>query len=87
MVSYTTKDLFRLRVEKKPVSWREIIRPLYPVPVDKNIDAQLRDFQAHNLHQAIVHKADGTLAGLITMEDILEELVGRIQDEHDGSTS
>ena len=81
------KDLFRLKDNKKTESLKKIIRPPYLVPVDKKIDAQLRSFQARKLHQAIVQKTDGTIAGLVTLEDILEELVGSIQDEHDGSTS
>ncbi|NIU38768.1 CBS domain-containing protein [Candidatus Bathyarchaeota archaeon] len=53
------------------------------MPADKKIDAQLRSFQARKLHQAVVLNNDGKIAGLITLEDILEELVGSIRDEHD----
>jgi len=59
------------------------VRPPYFVPADKKIDAQLRGFQARKLHQAVVLDKEGKVAGLITLEDILEELVGSIQDEHD----
>jgi putative hemolysin len=77
------KDILRFRDEKKPVSLRKIMRPPYFVPADKKIDAQLRSFQAGKLHQAVVLDKEGKVAGLITLEDILEELVGSIQDEHD----
>ena len=50
---------------------------------DKKIDAQLRSFKAKRLHQAIVLDKGGKVIGLITLEDILKELVGSIQDEHD----
>jgi len=46
-------------------------------------NAGIRSFQARNLHQAAVLEKGGKVAGLITLEDILEELVGSIQDEHD----
>jgi putative hemolysin len=77
------KDILRFSDEKKPVSLRKITRPPYFVPADKKIDAQLRSFQAKKLHQAVVLDKEGEVAGLITLEDILEELVGSIQDEHD----
>ena len=49
----------------------------------KNIDALLRSFKARKLHQAVALDKEGNVSGLITLEDILEELVGSIQDEHD----
>jgi putative hemolysin len=77
------KDILRFSDEKKPVSLRKIMRPPYFVSADKKIDAQLRSFQAKKLHQAVVLDKEGNVEGLITLEDILEELVGSIQDEHD----
>jgi len=77
------KDIVRFLDRKKPVSLKKIMRPPYFVPADKKIDAQLRSFQARKLHQAVVLDKEGKVAGLITLEDILEELVGSIQDEHD----
>jgi CBS domain containing-hemolysin-like protein len=53
------------------------------VPADKTIDAQLRSFQNKRLHQAVVLDSEGKVTGLITLEDIIEELVGSIEDEHD----
>jgi putative hemolysin len=77
------KDILRYMNRKKPGSLKKLVRPPYFVPADKKIDAQLRSFQARKLHQAVVLDKEGKVAGLITLEDILEELVGSIQDEHD----
>jgi putative hemolysin len=77
------KDLFRLIRAKKPISIQRILRPSYLVPADKKIDVQLRSFKTKRLHQAIVLDSGGKVAGLVTLEDILEELVGSIRDEHD----
>jgi Mg2+/Co2+ transporter CorB len=78
-----TKDFFRLIDAKKSLSINKILRPPYFVEADKKIDEQLRSFQAKRLHQAIVLDNTGNVIGLVTLEDILEELVGSIQDEHD----
>jgi putative hemolysin len=77
------KDLFHFMDQKKTGSIKDIIRLPYFVQADRTIDAQLRGFQKRNLHQAVVLDAEGKVTGLITLEDILEELVGSIQDEHD----
>ena len=77
------KDLFRLMDSRQSISLIKVLRPPYFVPADKTIDAQLRSFRARKLHQAVVLDNQGKVAGLITLEDILEELVGSIQDEHD----
>ena len=77
------KDLFRLMDTRQSISLKKVLRPPYFVPADKTIDAQLRSFRARKLHQAVVLDNQGKVAGLITLEDILEELVGSIQDEHD----
>jgi putative hemolysin len=77
------KDLFRLIRAKNPVAIKRILRPSYYVPADKKIDVQLRSFKVKRLHQAIVLDSEGKVAGLVTLEDILEELVGSIRDEHD----
>jgi magnesium and cobalt transporter len=78
-----SKDFFKLIGAQKPISIRKILRPAYFVPADKKIDVQLRSFKAKRLHQAIVLDNRGKVAGLVTLEDILEELVGSIRDEHD----
>jgi len=77
------KDVLRFMDDKGPGSLKKIMRPPFFVSADKKIDAQLRGFQARKLHQAVVLDNEGKVAGLITLEDILEELVGSIQDEHD----
>jgi putative hemolysin len=79
------KDVLKLFDENKKVSIQKITRPPYFIPADRTIDSQLRNFQAKRLHQAVVLDREGKVAGLITLEDILEELVGAIQDEHDYS--
>lgn len=78
-----TKDLFGLIGTKKPSFVQKIIRPVYFVPEDKKIDSLLRGFQSRKLHQAIVLDSRNKVTGLITLEDVLEQLVGSIQDEHD----
>jgi len=77
------KDLMRPVASGKNVSLKRIIRPPYFVPADRKIDTQLRSFKTRRLHQAVVLNEEGEVSGLITLEDILEELVGSIQDEHD----
>ena len=65
--------------------WQSLIRPAYFVPETKMIDDLLRDFQANKIHIAIVVDEFGGTSGLVTMEDILEEIVGNIFDEYDES--
>ncbi len=66
-----------------PEEWHTLIRPAAFVPEGKTLDRQLRDFQRGPGHLAVVVDEFGGTAGLITLEDILEEVVGEIQDEHD----
>jgi CBS domain containing-hemolysin-like protein len=78
------KDLFQLMDKKtRARSLKKIIRPPFFVSENKKIDALLRSFKARKLHQAVILDQEGNVIGLITLEDILEELVGSIQDEHD----
>ena len=81
--SLHAKDFLGPISRKKPASLQNIMRPPYFVHQDRTIDAQLRGFRARKSHQAVVLDADGDVVGLVTMEDILEELVGNIEDEHD----
>src|SRR2546428_81851 len=63
--------------------WQDLVRPAAFVPETKTLDSQLRDFQRGPAHLAIVVDEFGGTSGLITLEDILEEIVGEIHDEHD----
>lgn len=69
----------------KPVSfrWQSLIRPPYYVPETKKIDNLLSEFQENRIHLAIVVDEYGGTSGLVTMEDIMEEIVGDIHDEYD----
>ncbi len=78
-----TKDLLRALIDNKFRSLKDIMRPVHFVPESMKINELLRDFQKHHIQMAIVTNEFGATAGLITMEDIIEELVGEIQDEHD----
>jgi CBS domain containing-hemolysin-like protein len=64
-------------------AWQALIRPLQYVPEGKTLDRQLRDFQKGPSHIAVVVDEFGGTAGLITLEDILEQVVGEIRDERD----
>ena len=63
--------------------WQSLIRPAYFVPETKMIDDLLRDFQTNKIHIAIVVDEFGGTSGIVTMEDIIEEIVGEIRDEYD----
>jgi len=78
------KDLLRTQLdETPPESIRPFLRPAYFVPEAKKVDELLREMQERSIHMAIVVDEYGGMAGLVTMEDIVEEIVGEIRDEYD----
>ena len=78
------KDLLRkFGADNGPGSVRELLRPAVLIPESKKLDVLLREFRASRNHMAIVIDEYGGVAGLITIEDVLEEIVGEIDDEHD----
>ena len=77
------KDLLPHLSKPSSFRWQSLIRPPYFVPETKKIDDLLRDFQENKVHIAIVVDEFGGTSGLITLEDILEEIVGEINDEYD----
>ncbi len=80
------KDLLRVHLEgQKLASLRSLLRPAYFVPEAKKVDELLREMQARSVHMALVVDEYGGIAGLVTLEDIVEEIVGEIRDEYDQS--
>ena len=78
------KDLLKSLSESlQDVELTKIIRKPYFVPESKRIDSLLREFKRHHLHIAIAIDEYGGISGIVTMEDIIEEIVGDIQDEFD----
>ena len=77
------KDLLPYLKKDADFKWQNLIRPAYFVPETKMIDDLLRDFQANKIHIAIVVDEFGGTSGIVTMEDIIEEIVGEINDEYD----
>ena len=77
------KDLLPHLGKPQGFRWQTLIRPAYFVPETKMVDDLLRDFQANKVHIAIVVDEFGGTSGIVTMEDILEEIVGEINDEYD----
>jgi CBS domain containing-hemolysin-like protein len=78
-----SKDLIRLIHSKMPLEIEKLLRPAYFIPLSKRVNELLREFQRQHIQMAIVTNEFGGTEGIVTMEDIIEELVGEIQDEYD----
>jgi CBS domain containing-hemolysin-like protein len=82
-VIYAKDMLARINDPDRREEWRDLIRPAAFVPEGKTLERQLRDFQRGPSHLAVVVDEFGGTAGIVTLEDILEQIVGEIHDEYD----
>lgn len=77
------KDLLPYLVQQKKFVFSTILRPVFFVPESKRLNLLLQEFRLKHSHMAIVIDEYGSTAGLVTIEDVLEQIVGDIEDEHD----
>ncbi|MEO7320771.1 MAG: transporter associated domain-containing protein [Nitrosospira sp.] len=77
------KDLLRYYAEEEEFHVRDMLRPVVFIPESKRLNVLLKDFRSNRNHIAIVVDEYGGVAGLVTIEDVLEQIVGEIEDEHD----
>ena len=77
------KDVLKALVNNKPININELARKPYFIPVSKHIDDLLRELKRKKLHIAVVVDEYGGVSGIVSMEDIIEEIIGDIQDEFD----
>jgi putative hemolysin len=77
------KDALRLLEKRQPVVVRKILHPVHLVPETKRVGELLKELQKRRSHMAIVVDEHGSVSGLVTLEDLIEEIVGEIQDEYD----
>ncbi len=78
-----TKDLLPYLGEGETFLWQKLLRPGFFVPETKKLDSLLKDFQGKHVHMAIVADEYGGTSGLVTLEDLIEEIIGEINDEFD----
>jgi len=81
------KDLLGYVLRDKTVKVEEVMRPASVVPESKRLNVLLKEFRTERNHMAIVVDEYGNAAGLVTIEDVLEQIVGKIEDEHDEDES
>ncbi|MBU1048962.1 hemolysin family protein [Candidatus Bipolaricaulota bacterium] len=81
------KDLLACDFDDPEMNLRQLQRPAYYVPSTQPINLLLREFQRQKVHMAVVIDEFGGMAGIVTIEDILEEIVGEIEDEYDRPTA
>jgi len=77
------KDALRLLERRQPVVLRKILHPVHLVPETKKVGELLKELQKRRSHMALVVDEHGSFTGLVTLEDLLEEIVGEIRDEYD----
>lgn len=77
------KDLLRYYAGEEEFNLRDMLRPAVFVPESKRLNVLLREFRANRNHMAVVVDEYGGVAGLVTIEDVLEQIVGDIEDEYD----
>ncbi|KKO44678.1 magnesium transporter [Arsukibacterium ikkense] len=79
------KDLLQFALDPNQTDWhiKDFLRPAVIIPESKRVDALLKEFRQKRYHMAIVVDEYGGVSGLVTIEDILEQIVGEIEDEHD----
>jgi len=80
------KDVLNAIINNKPFDIHQLVRKPYFVPVSKHINDLLREFRRKKVHMAVVVDEYGGVSGVVSMEDIIEEIIGDIQDEFDHET-
>lgn len=78
-----SKDIFRKLVNSEPIDVRRLLRTAMFIPDSMKISALLREMQRKGVHMSMVVDEYGTVDGIVTMEDVIEEIVGEIRDEYD----
>ncbi len=79
------KDIFELLLKKEIKSLKEIMRPIMFIPETVRVNQLLQEFRSQHMHIAIVLNEHGSVTGIVTLEDVIEEIVGEISDEHEAA--